>query len=57
MALVDRIQEFKENRKAVWIKNLTINEPFFQGHYVHAPMMPDVRIVWTMRRFAGLAPN
>lgn len=43
--LVDRITELVDGEKAVGIKNVTINEPFFQGHFPGAPIMPGVLIV------------
>lgn len=43
--LVDRILEYEEGKKAVAIKNVTINEPFFQGHFPDQPVMPGVLIV------------
>ena len=43
--LVDRIIELEEGKRAVGIKNVTINEPFFQGHFPGRPIMPGVLIV------------
>jgi len=43
--LVDRILEYEEGKRAVAIKNVTINEPFFQGHFPDQPVMPGVLIV------------
>jgi len=45
--LVDRITEVSEN-KCVGIKNVTMNEPFFQGHYPGHPIMPGVLIIETI---------
>lgn len=46
--LVDRILEFEVGKSCVGIKNVTINEPFFQGHYPGRPIMPGVLIVESM---------
>jgi beta-hydroxyacyl-ACP dehydratase FabZ len=46
--LVDRIVEFQARSYAVGIKNVTINEPFFQGHFPGAPIMPGVLIIEAM---------
>ena len=43
--LVDRVIEYEERQKIVGIKNVTINEPFFQGHFPGAPIMPGVLIL------------
>jgi len=52
--LVDRVIEIDGDRKAVGIKNVTINEPFFQGHYPQQPIMPGVLIVEALAQLAGL---
>jgi 3-hydroxyacyl-[acyl-carrier-protein] dehydratase len=44
----------KPNVKAVGIKNVTINEPFFQGHFPNYPIMPGVLIVEAMAQVAGI---
>ena len=46
--LVDRIIEIEQGKSAVGIKNVTINEPFFQGHFPGNPIMPGVLIVEAM---------
>ena len=46
--LVDRIQEFNPKKKIVAIKNVTFNEPFFQGHFPDIPVMPGVLIIEAM---------
>ncbi len=46
--LVDRILEVEEGKRVVGIKNVTINEPFFQGHFPGEPIMPGVLIVEAM---------
>ncbi|TCS95621.1 3-hydroxyacyl-ACP dehydratase FabZ [Hazenella coriacea] len=43
--LIDRIIELEPKQRAVGIKNVTINEPFFQGHFPDYPVMPGVLIV------------
>lgn len=43
--LIDRIVELEPKQRAVGIKNVTINEPFFQGHFPDYPVMPGVLIV------------
>jgi 3-hydroxyacyl-[acyl-carrier-protein] dehydratase len=52
--LVDRILELEPNKKAVGIKNVTINEPFFEGHFPGNPIMPGVLIVEALAQVAGL---
>lgn len=54
MVLVDRVIDLDGDRRAVGIKNVTINEPFFQGHYPSEPIMPGVLIVEAMSQLAGL---
>ncbi len=51
--LVDRILEIVPNEKIVALKNVTINEPFFQGHFPGAPIMPGVLIVEAMAQTGG----
>ena len=54
MLLVDRVLEIEGDRRAVGVKNVTINEPFFQGHYPGTPIMPGVLIVEAMAQLGGL---
>lgn len=54
MLLVDRIVEFEEGKRIVGIKNVTINEPFFQGHYPGHPVMPGVLVIEAMAQVGGL---
>jgi len=52
--LVDRIIEIEENKRIVGIKNVTINEPFFQGHFPGHPIMPGVLIIEAMAQVGGM---
>ena len=51
--LVDRIEEVEEGVKAHGFKNVTINEPFFQGHFPDHPIMPGVLIIEAMAQVGG----
>lgn len=53
--LVDRIEEIVPGEKAVGIKNVTVNEPFFQGHFPGEPIMPGVLIVEAMAQVGAVA--
>ena len=53
-ALVDRLIEHEIGKKAVGIKNVTLNEPQFQGHFPDRPLMPGVLIVEAMAQVGGL---
>ncbi|MBW4618743.1 MAG: 3-hydroxyacyl-ACP dehydratase FabZ [Cyanosarcina radialis HA8281-LM2] len=53
-ALVDRIIEYVPGQRAVGIKNVTFNEPHFQGHFPGRPMMPGVLIVEAMAQVGGI---
>ncbi len=52
--LVDRIIEVEGNHRIVGIKNVTINEPFFQGHFPGHPIMPGVLIIEAMAQVGGM---
>jgi len=52
--LVDRVLEFQEGKSLVAIKNVTINEPFFQGHFPQKPVMPGVLILEALAQATGL---
>jgi 3-hydroxyacyl-[acyl-carrier-protein] dehydratase len=51
--LIDRVVEVERRRRIVAIKNVTINEPFFQGHFPGFPIMPGVLIVEAMAQAGG----
>lgn len=52
--LVDRILELEPDARVVGLKNVTINEPFFQGHFPGAPVMPGVLIIEAMAQTGGV---
>jgi len=52
--LVDRIIEFEKGKKIVGIKNVTINEPFFVGHFPENPVMPGVLMIEAMAQVGGV---
>lgn len=52
--LVDRILEYEKEKRIVGIKNVTINEPFFQGHFPGRPIMPGVLIIEAMTQMGGV---
>ncbi|HEY3490850.1 MAG TPA: 3-hydroxyacyl-ACP dehydratase FabZ [Candidatus Deferrimicrobiaceae bacterium] len=52
--LVDRIVEHDPEKRIVGLKNVTINEPFFQGHFPGHPIMPGVLIVEAMAQVGGI---
>ena len=53
-ALVDRIIEYVPSKRAVGLKNVTFNEPHFQGHFPGRPLMPGVMIVEAMAQVGGI---
>lgn len=52
--MVDRVVEVEGFRRAVGLKNVSVNEPFFQGHYPAEPIMPGVMIVEALAQLAGI---
>jgi 3-hydroxyacyl-[acyl-carrier-protein] dehydratase len=60
MLLIDRITELEPRKGAAGYKNVTINEPFFQGHFPNNPVMPGIFIIEAMAQLGGtviLEPN
>ena len=53
--LIDRVEEIVEGEKIVAIKNVTMNEPFFVGHFPQEPVMPGVLIVEAMAQAGAVA--
>ncbi len=51
--LVDRVLEVEQGKRIVAIKNVTINEPFFTGHFPHLPVMPGVLQIEALAQAAG----
>jgi len=54
MLLIDRVLEIDRDRRAVGVKNVTMNEQFLQGHYPGTPIMPGVLIVEAMAQLSGV---
>ncbi|HEX2729505.1 MAG TPA: 3-hydroxyacyl-ACP dehydratase FabZ, partial [Rubrobacteraceae bacterium] len=52
--LVDRIEELEPGKRAVGLKNVTQNEPFFQGHFPDYPVMPGVLIIEAMAQVGAV---
>lgn len=52
--LVDRILELEPGKRVLGLKNVTINEPFFQGHFPDNPIMPGVMIIEAMAQAGGV---
>ena len=55
--LVDRVLELVPGKRVVALKNVTINEPFFQGHFPGRPIMPGVLIIEAMAQAGGILAN
>jgi len=52
--MVDRIVEFVDNERAVGIKNVTLNEPYFTGHFPGRPVMPGVMVLEAMAQTGAI---
>jgi 3-hydroxyacyl-[acyl-carrier-protein] dehydratase len=52
--LIDRMEEVRHNHSAIGIKNVSINEPFFTGHFPNHPVMPGVLIIEAMAQTAAV---
>ncbi len=52
--LIDRVLEVVPNEKIVALKNVSMNEPFFPGHYPHHPVMPGVLVIEAMAQASAL---
>jgi len=53
--LVDKVTEIEEGKRVVGYKNVTINEPFFQGHFPEYPVMPGVLIIEALAQVGAVA--
>ncbi|NHQ93855.1 3-hydroxyacyl-ACP dehydratase FabZ, partial [Janthinobacterium lividum] len=54
LLLVDRVLDWEANRTITAIKNVTVNEEFFQGHFPHKPVMPGVLMIEALAQTAAL---
>src|SRR5947209_20011491 len=52
--LIDRVDEYEQSKRVVAVKNVTVNEPFFPGHFPHYSVMPGVLIVEAMAQAAAV---
>ena len=52
--LIDRVESMEVGKKITAIKNVTVNEPFFPGHFPHYPVMPGVLVVEAMAQAAAI---
>ncbi len=53
--LIDRVLELEEGVRCTALKNVSVNEPFFQGHFPESPVMPGVLIVEALAQAGGIA--
>ena len=52
--LIDRVLEYEAKKSLVAIKNVTVNEPFFQGHFPHLKVMPGVLLIEAVAQAGGI---
>jgi len=52
--MIDRVKEFEAGKRIVALKNVSVNEPYFSGHFPHRPIMPGVLILEAMAQAAGV---
>lgn len=52
--MIDRVLEVEKGKRIVALKNVSVNEPYFVGHYPHVPVMPGVLIIEAMAQAAGI---
>src|SRR5690625_4775337 len=53
--LVDKVTEIEEGKRVVGLKNVTVNEPFFQGHFPEYPVMPGVLILEALAQVGAIS--
>jgi 3-hydroxyacyl-[acyl-carrier-protein] dehydratase len=54
MLMIDSVREFEAGKRIVALKNVSVNEPYFEGHFPHRPIMPGVLILEAMAQAAGV---
>ncbi len=54
MLMIDRVSAFEAGKRLVALKNVSANEPYFEGHFPHRPIMPGVLILEAMAQAAGV---
>jgi 3-hydroxyacyl-[acyl-carrier-protein] dehydratase len=52
--MIDRVRAFEFDKRAIGIKNVSVNEPYFDGHFPNRPVMPGVLIIEAMAQTAGV---